>query len=312
MWRRWFKQSDQYVGLHWGAGQLSLAVSSPAKGRGQIRQSECLTTGTESFASELAAWVDRHQLAGSACHFVLPSHHYHVIQVAKPAVPDAEVREALRWRVRDLLDYPAEEAVVDWYPLPKDAHRGHQDVQVFAVCARRQGLANWIAQIREANLVPNSIDIPELAIRKVLSLSSQASEAQALLLLAPNAGMLVLTRGKELYLSRVLERELFVGLDGQLRRDAGQSVALEIQRSFDYVEAQLGIASPRNLLLALQLPQAEEQAPILARQVSQDLGVSVVNLLAEPEGLQLGESNWAVSQLVACGAALREVGEQAS
>lgn len=49
---------------------------------------------------------------------------YSLVQVEAPELSDEELREAMRWRVRDLIDFPIEQAVIDVFHLPASRRPG--------------------------------------------------------------------------------------------------------------------------------------------------------------------------------------------
>src|SRR6185295_14478160 len=60
------------------------------------------------------------QLHRYRCTTVLRGGDYQMMQVEAPNVPEAEVKEALRWRIKDMIDYPVEAATVDGIFIPAE------------------------------------------------------------------------------------------------------------------------------------------------------------------------------------------------
>src|SRR5687768_16775723 len=52
------------------------------------------------------------------CVTLLPRNEYQIVLVDAPSVPADEVKAALRWRIKDMIDYPVDEATVDMLELP--------------------------------------------------------------------------------------------------------------------------------------------------------------------------------------------------
>ena len=50
---------------------------------------------------------------------VLNPDEYQLHLVESPDVPDSELREAVRWRIRDLIDFPVDEAAIDVFDMPQ-------------------------------------------------------------------------------------------------------------------------------------------------------------------------------------------------
>jgi len=116
-------------------------------------------------AGALAQWVDAHRLSGCRAVGVLAPGEYQTVQVEAPPVPANEVRQAAGWRVRDLIDFPLDQAVIDTYDPPESTQRARRNINV--VVARRAAVAERVEELREAGLEIVAIDIPELVQRNI-------------------------------------------------------------------------------------------------------------------------------------------------
>ena len=54
----------------------------------------------------------------------LPYSAYSMVQLEAPELEPDELREAMRWRVRDLIDFPVEQAAIDVFHLPESQRPG--------------------------------------------------------------------------------------------------------------------------------------------------------------------------------------------
>lgn len=181
---------------------------------------------------------------------VLEPGEYQLHVVEAPNVPAAELKTAVRWRVKDLLEYPAEAATVDVLPMPAD--RGGRGRSVFAVTARNDHIA-WCMKLFEDAKVPlESIDIPELAQRNVAALYEEPGRGLALLSFGESGAMLTITSGGELYVSRSFDvtTESLERADGDARTALLDRVVLELQRSLDHFDRQFGGVPVARLLIA--------------------------------------------------------------
>ena len=73
------------------------------------------------------------QLKAYACTTLMPSGEYNIAQLDAPNVPAEERKEALRWALKGMVDYPLETACVDVLDIPMQGV-GRQ-ASVFAVSA---------------------------------------------------------------------------------------------------------------------------------------------------------------------------------
>lgn len=191
------------------------------------------TTGSGNGAA-LEEWVDRQRLRGRPAVGVLAPSEYQIVQVEAPSVPAAEMRQAAGWRVRELIDVPIDQAVIDTYDPPESTQRGRNNVNV--VVARRAAVAERIDLMRDVGLELEAIDIPELVQRNICARLPDTGNGHALLALEDRSGLLTLHRDGEQYLARSLD----IGrTDLAGSGDVIENLVLEVQRSLDYFESAL-------------------------------------------------------------------------
>lgn len=189
--------------------------------------------------------MERLNLRRKPCHLVLGREDYNLLLVEAPSVPASELREALRWRIRDLIDFPAEQAVLDAFLLPEDRSRGGKRMAYVAV-AHRNLIEQRISQIAEARLDLKVIDVPELALRNLVYRVCDTERGVALVRLGGGTGSLHIVRGNDLHLARRFN----VPYEGGLLEDLPEDVLLlEIQRSLDYFERQMRQPPPGQIFL---------------------------------------------------------------
>src|SRR5512143_964872 len=91
---------------------------------------------------------------------------YRLLLVEAPDVPPDELRAAVRWRVKDLIDFHVDDAVFDVFEMPPHA-RGGRNRMMYAVTAKADYVRQQIALIEGAGLNLGVIDIGELSLRNV-------------------------------------------------------------------------------------------------------------------------------------------------
>lgn len=254
----------------------------------------------EALVAQLGAWLERNRGRDAAGVGVLAPGEYQVLPIEAPPVPANEMRRAAAWRVRELIDFPIDQAVVDTFDPPESTRRGTASVNV--VVANRATVGARIDLLRRAGLDLEIIDIPELAQRNISAHLPDGGGGHALLALDDDGGLITVYRDGEQYLGRMLE----IGSDaleaqGNAAMDA---LVLEVQRSFDYFESALAQAP----LGALYIYPASPRIERLARSVEANL----VNV--ECRAIALGDILTTLSEpehagatvLHAVGAALRQ------
>ena len=201
----------------------------------------------------LQALVREAGAQGMACEWVLEPGTYSLLQVDKPPVPQAEWVQALRWKVRDLIGFPLEDAVMDAFEVPGLDSRGRPPTLYLAV-ARKEELRPRIAQIESAGLSLERIGIADIAWADVARRLVPGEDSHAVLVLDARGGSMLALREGTLFVARRFE---FDADDQRAMRDPqpGRSerlferIALELQRTLDYFDRTHQRPPPRRLLL---------------------------------------------------------------
>lgn len=242
------------------------------------------------------ATVNAQGLQGLPVHVVLAASEYQLLLMESPAVPLDELREAVRWRLTDLIAFPVTEAVVDAFALPADAYRGHQPMVYAAVCHQtRVNEARTRTESLKLRLA--SVTTLEIALCQLERHMPLDGESTALVELNENKGLIAVFQHHALYLARQLPFG-FHDLADPARYD---SVLLEIQRSMDYYDSQIGKGLIKRILLT-PFPGAEALSQHLASNL--DVSVSMTDLSAVLPADAQNDARLAAC-LPAIGAALR-------
>lgn len=200
-------------------------------------------------ALPLLQW-QREQHRHAQANVLFNSVDYRIVALATPAVPESERRAATRWQLRELIDFPADEACIDCIDVP-GAILGAESRQVFAVASRPLKVVGWMRSFRDGGLQLGAIDIPEMAMRN-LSVLAAGDAAHAFVHLGLKSTRLVIVWQHELCAFRQFDVSTFK-LDAA---DAGTSamllerLALEIQRSTDAFSRQFHGADLRTVWIS--------------------------------------------------------------
>lgn len=187
------------------------------------------------------------------CATLLAGGDYHLISVEAPNVPKDELRTAIRWRLKDILDFPVDQATVDVLAIPLDAAvQGRAQQSVFAIAARNSVIGPRQMLFREARVDLRVIDIPEMAQRNVSALLEPEGRGVAMLSFGADGGLLTVSYRGELYLSRRFDvtLEQLLDPDHDRKHASFDRITLELQRSLDHFERQFSFISVSKLVLA--------------------------------------------------------------
>lgn len=181
--------------------------------------------------------IDALGLTGSQTVGLLDQGAYQLLLVDAPDVPDDEMADALRWRVKDLVGFDIEHSTIDYIELPEDAYRGRSRM-VYAVVAEKsqtERLASWI---EELGLTPSVVDVPELALLNITKEFADEEAGMVVFHLGSPSSSVSLLSQEAIYFTRTLSYDV-QHADLNPHQSASSAV-LELQRSLDYYESQVG------------------------------------------------------------------------
>lgn len=165
---------------------------------------------------------------------------YSLVQVEAPALDDAELREAMRWRIKDLIDFPVEQAVIDVFRLPQSRRPGAPEL-LYVVVARAAEVDALGTMLGDAGLHIVAIDIVEMAIRNLAQYLDRPGRPRAYLHLQPGQTVIEIADGSQVYLSRRILQAYDADADSAVLQSQMENLALEVQRSLDYFESQFAL-----------------------------------------------------------------------
>jgi MSHA biogenesis protein MshI len=211
------------------------------------------------------------------CTTLLRSGDYQVVQVDAPNVPEQEARTAVRWRVKDMIDYPVEAAAVDAWFIPQAAKAAGRTQQMLAVAARNEVIAATVKPFHEADIPLEVIDIPELAQRNLARCLETEGRGLALLAIDEQGALLTFTCGGELYQLRRIDVSIPSLADAFPDQRAGlyDRLVLELQRSLDHFDRQFHHVAVAKLVVT-PVPGADDLGEHLAANL--DVPVEVLYL----------------------------------
>jgi MSHA biogenesis protein MshI len=296
--------SNARAGIVLADGAYALAlVSRTADNKPSI--DHCAVHAGADVAPSLKATLDRLGATRARTCAVVDGDDYQVVQVEAPEVLPSEMRTAIRWRLRDAVNFNVDEAAVDVFEIPDPVRRSTAKM-LFAVAARDSAIQRLASTLKPVAKGFHAIDIPELCLRNLSALLPQDNKGVAMLALNQRFAQLVITRQGVMYLTRRIDTARAFNPHDRERNagdvDAG-ALALELQRSLDYYESHYDQTPIGDLVIA----PADERARRLADDLKSEtsLRVSVLDVRDLFIVQQSGEivNDW--PSLMALGAAMR-------
>ncbi|MGO9512617.1 MAG: hypothetical protein ACLP2F_03110 [Steroidobacteraceae bacterium] len=262
------------IGLAFGTNEVAVALVRRDSGTPVLERCELLPIDPAGGADAASAAIRAVGLPRVPVSTVLSADDYQLALIEAPDVPPAELRAAMRWRLKETIDFRVEDAVIDVFEVP-DQNRGGHRRMMYAVAARRGAIdrhASALAGVPSFDVV----DVPELCLRNLAALLPTAAAGVALLHLGESTANIVLVRGKTFYFARQMDLQATLHItprsDGE-RLDAA-SVVLELQRSLDYYERHFDQPPITRIAVSPAGPRAAE----LARDLGSETGFEVTSL----------------------------------
>lgn len=227
------------TGIFWGADGVGLVRIVRDPGR-----LPCVT------ACEFRAWNSDetkrrevltrlaldHDLKHTRCATSLDPTDYSLLLTDAPDVPADELRAAMRWRVKDLIDFHVDDATLDVFDVSA-ANKSGATRAMYVVAARNSAIQKRVDLCDAAGINLDVIDIPEMAQRNLAAVLPEDVRGMVTLSFTATDGLLTITRQGDIYLSRRIELGLDALNDAVDRASHFDQVVLEVQRSLDYFDS---------------------------------------------------------------------------
>ena len=197
------------------------------------------------------------------CINLLAANEYQLLSVEAPNVPADELKTAIRWRLKDMLDFHIDDVTIDVLDVPQDKNATSHNHAMYAVAARNQVIEQRQTLFSDAKIALRVIDIPEMAQRNISALLEPEGRGVALLSFNAEGGLFTVSYGGELYLSRRIDVTALqlTQSDMEQKTACHERVTLELQRSLDHFERQYHYITLAKLIIA---PLASEAAGLHA------------------------------------------------
>jgi MSHA biogenesis protein MshI len=213
------------------------------------------------------------------CTTLLKPQEYNILLVEAPAVKPEELKSAVRWRIKDMLDYHVDDATIDVLDVPVPAGTTQRAHYMYTVAARNDTIRATLDRFHAGGIPLAVIDIPDTAQRNVAVRLETEQRGVIALTFDAHGGLITVSFSGELYLSRRLDLTAV-----QLTEAAGDErtrlldrVLVETQRSLDHCERTYPFFALSRLVIGPFAGDAALRAHLAA------------NLYLPVEGLELGQ-----------------------
>lgn len=203
-----------------------------------------------------ARWVKKY--VNSTLNLLIAEDLYQLMLSDMPDVPSTELASAMELKAAELLSYDLDDALIDIIQLPPEAYRSRTRM-AFIIAMQKLPLEQWLSTLVQVGIRVPVIDVAITQLRN-FGLRVQNYSASGLFHIESNRSRLILNYNDEMVLSRTFDsgiddldanddlpkpitsNELFIEEEAQSAIQL-ESLALDIRRSFDYYESQLGLGA---------------------------------------------------------------------
>lgn len=296
----WFKtSSDRFVGISLHAYGAAAVVACAQPGNTlALEQLHWVDDDSGDAATLLQKLIAAVALKSLPVVVVMAPDSYALVQLEAPDVPAEDMADALRWRVKDMIDFPVQDSVLQSFALPESRRPGAPHL-MYAVAAPKARIDALVKPLKRAGAKIRAVDVPELALRDLIMHNGNNERVHGYLHLQKGMALIEICGADEIYLTRHIP--LSDGGAGGIF----DSLVLEVQRSLDYFESQYAVGAVDQLYV---LAEDEDAEVAFKHAATTYLTVPVVGVALEPvKGMDKFPASHVRRAMLAIGAAIREM-----
>lgn len=252
------KSSLGIVALSFSADGIAIAISHYT-GKKNTSLTHCEFIASNKKQSVLEVLTAKYNLEKYDCYLVLASEDYRLISLEAPQVADDEMVEAVRWKISEFVDFPVDEAFIDFYDMPASTRAN--SVRMIEVVATAGATVQPLVDLcLSCKLNLQVITIQEITLKNLAALLPDNERAVALLHLQKTTGNILILQQNTIYLNRKIASGYDrLGLNDITLTEEQiafeqSGLALEIQRSIDHVDSTFNLLTSSDIAV-LPLPE---------------------------------------------------------
>lgn len=199
-WQR--SVSGQRLAVSWHGKTLAFVKVSGAGAELRVLQAGVEVQGSDS-RDDFVRRLQALGLKGQATTVMLRPEQYQLLQIEAPAVPDEELRSAVRYQIKDMVDVHLDDLTID--VVRQGDGQGRAASQLFVIAAQNAVVREAMEFAAALQWDVGVIDVQDMAQRNLQTLAEPERATAALLVGEGHQALLTISAGGELYYSRRLE-----------------------------------------------------------------------------------------------------------
>jgi len=268
--------SDKSAGITLSNTGIALAIVKHSPPLATLEFSHYYPCTPSDQVEQLSQLVKQYKLDAISCNLVLLAEDYQLLQVDAPEVPKQDLTAALRWQIKDLIDFHIDDAVIDHIEMLNQNTSGKQ--QLLVVTSRQSVIQAHVDLLQSTNCNLTTIDIALQSARNILCQYPNLEPSVGILNLWTDASKISVMLNQDIYINRTssigLQSLQFVTDEDITSQSILDSLALELQRTFDYFESHSRQASLSKLFIITN----GEPVHNLDQMIQERLGIDCVNV----------------------------------
>jgi len=247
---------NKQVGLQFTSDGIAIAeIEMPDGAQPALKSCEFISTiDKHEQIEQLSHYIKANKLKKMPCVAVLEDTQYKLFHLPLPPVEESELKSALRWSIKDLIDFPVEDAVIDVFRVPVKENR---EEKVYVAVTQRDVVVKTINFFNKIDLTLRAIDIEQLSLGNIIEQIIGQERGIAVIHIGYESGSISLYNNSILYLSRNIDTGLKQLQEIQSPAAADhiyESIILELQRSLDFYVSEHALPQINKLLIAPRHP----------------------------------------------------------
>jgi MSHA biogenesis protein MshI len=191
--------------------------------------------GQEQLQECLGVIASKYSLRNIKCSVVLHPQYYRLLLINTPNVPANEYKEAAKWQIKDMIDYPLEDITLDIFIPP--GFEKLNPAKLHVVAAQASFLRNITNVVRQNLLNLVAIDIHEFAIRNLIAKIARPNIPLGFIHVERDACLLMIIKDAQIRFIRQIP--IGTGVDVTSELFDFTKIAGEVERSLDYYIAEI-------------------------------------------------------------------------
>lgn len=237
-------ETSQRCCISIGAKEITLLIIDKVGEQTELLATDIIQyEGIENLSFVLSNINQKYLLSAVPLYWLLNPDDYQLFVMDTLPVKEEEFAEALKWRARSLINYPVEQASLDYFNLP--GKRGSNTTMMALIAARSGYLEQVVNIAKDTNLNLTTIYIPELAMKNLAAIYETDEKCTAVIYFYDKGTILNISSKQVLYFTRRLNYNSTTAQNA----NNFEPICLDVLRYFDFFQSQWRLNSPNRIFV---------------------------------------------------------------